>query len=79
MTGMVGAGLRPTTVWIVCPSEEGEWQGVPIRHDPARVPRCKPSSTQPLDGLGLSIRVVVTAMSQKRIIHTNKIHRIQRM
>ena len=73
MTGMVGAGLRPTTVWIVCPSEEGEWQGVPIRPDPAGVPRCKPSSTQPLDGLGLSIRVVVTAMSQKRIIHTNKI------
>ena len=75
MTGMVGAGLRPTTVWIVCPSEEGEWQGVPIRPDPAGVPRCKPSSTQPLDGLGLSIRVVVTAMSQKRIIHTNKIHK----
>ena len=45
------------------PSEQGEWQGVPIRPGPAGVPRCKPSSTQPLDGLGLSIRVVVTAMS----------------
>ena len=36
----------------------------------------EPSTAQPLDGLGLSIRVVVTAMSramsQKRIIHKNK-------
>ena len=72
--GNGGSGAAPDHSVDSVPLGGGGVAGVPIRPDPAGVPRCKPSSTQPLDGLGLSIRVVVTAMSQKRIIHTNKIH-----